>query len=49
MALGDLPGGLVLEALPPNAGGTGSLPGQGAKIPYALWPKRPNQKSETIL
>ena len=48
MALGDLPGGLVVEALPPNVGGTGSIPGQGAKIPYALWPERPNQKSETI-
>ena len=35
MALGDLPGGLVLEALPPNAGGTGSLPGRTAKVPHA--------------
>ena len=24
-----------------NAGGTGSIPGQGTSIPYAAWPKNP--------
>ena len=27
-----------------NAGGVGSIPGQGAKIPYASWPKKPKHK-----
>ena len=31
MALGDLPGGLVVEALPPNVGGTGSISGRGLR------------------
>ena len=39
MALGNLPGGLVVETLPPNAGGMGSIVGQGAKIPYACGQK----------
>ena len=28
------------ETLPSNAGGVGLMPGQGAKIPHALWPKK---------
>ena len=32
-----------------NAGSWGSIPGQGAKIPHALWPKKPKHKTETIL
>ena len=40
---GDFPGGLVVNLSPPNASGAGSIPGQGAKIPYALlWPKKRN-------
>ena len=35
----DFPGDLVAKTLPPNAGGVGLTPGQGAKIPHALWPK----------
>ena len=31
------PGGPVVKTLPSNAGGTGSIPGQGPKIPHALW------------
>ena len=31
------PGGPVVKMLPFNAGGTGSVPGWGAKIPHALW------------
>ena len=31
----DFPGGPVVENLPSNAGDTGSIPGQGTKIPHA--------------
>ena len=34
---GDYPGGPVVKALPPNAGDLGSIPDQGAEIPYARW------------
>ena len=30
------PGGLVVENLPCNAGGTSSIPGQGTKVPFAV-------------
>ena len=36
----DLPGGPVVKTLPSNAGGTGSIPGRAAKIPYALVPEK---------
>ena len=29
----------MVGTLPSNAGGAGSIPDQGAKIPHALWPK----------
>ena len=32
---GDFPGGPVVKNLPYNAGDTGSIPGQGTKIPHA--------------
>ena len=32
-----------------HAGGMGSVPGQGAKIPHATWPKTPKHKTEIIL
>ena len=32
----DLPGGPVAKNLPSSAGDTGSIPGQGTKIPYAV-------------
>ena len=35
---GDFPGGPVVKTLPSNAGGGGSIPGQGAMIPHASWP-----------
>ena len=38
---GDISGGLVP---PSNAGGMSSIPGQGAKIPYASCPKKQNMK-----
>ena len=31
------PGSPVLRLLAPNAGGTGSIPGQGIKILHAMW------------
>ena len=32
----DFPGGPVVKNLPYNARGTGSIPGQGTKIPHAM-------------
>ena len=32
---GDFPGGSVVKNLPSTAGGVGSIPGQGTKIPHA--------------
>ena len=29
----------MVETPPSNAGGVGSIPGRGAKIPHASWPK----------
>ena len=43
---GDFPGGPVVKTLPSNAGGAGLIPGQGAKIPHALWPKHQNIKQK---
>ena len=37
----DFPGGPVVKTSPSNAGGAGLIPGRGAKIPRALWPKKP--------
>ena len=42
----DFPGCPVVKTLPSNAGGAGSIPGQGAKIPHALWPKNQNIKQK---
>ena len=42
--LRDLPGGPVVKTSPSNAGGAGSIPGRGAKIPHASWPKNQNIK-----
>ena len=41
---GALPGGPVVKTSLSTAGGAGSTPGLGAKIPYALWPKSQNTK-----
>ena len=43
---GDFPGGPVIKTSPSNAGGAGSIPGQGAKIPHASWPKNQNRKQK---
>ena len=36
----DFPGGLAVKGPPSNAGGVGSIPGLGTKLPHALgWAK----------
>ena len=40
----DFPGGPVVKTSPSNAGGAGSIPGRGAKIPHASRPKNQNIK-----
>ena len=45
---GDFPGGPMVKTLPSNSAGVGSIPGQGAKIPY-LMAKKPKHKTEAIL
>ena len=43
---GDFPGGPVVKTLSSDAGGTGPIPGWGAKIPHASWPKKQNRKQK---
>ena len=43
---GDLPGGPVAGSSPRKAGDVGSVPGQGAEIPHASWPKHQNMKQK---
>ena len=38
----DFPHGPVVNTLPSSARGAGSIPGQGAKVPHASWPKNQN-------
>ena len=45
----DFLGGLAVKTSPSNAGGEGSIPGQGAKIPSDATIRKPKQKTETIL
>ena len=44
-----VPGGPVVKTLPSNAGGVGLIPGWGAKIPHALWPKKSKHNTEATL
>ena len=46
---GHSPGGPVVKTLPPNAGGGGSIPGWGAKIPHASWSKKKKKSRSTIV
>ena len=39
----------MVETSPSNAGGVGSIPGQGANIQHALGPKNHNIKTEAML
>ena len=45
----DLPGGPVVKTSPSSAGGAGSIPGRGARIPHASGPRKPKHKTEAIL
>ena len=47
--LWGFPGSPVVKSLPSNAGGAGSIPGQGPKIPLALQPKKTKHETEEIL
>ena len=40
----NFPGSQVVKTPPSNAEGTGSIPGQGAKIPHASKVKKKNKK-----
>ena len=42
----DFPGRPVVKTLPSNAGGAGSIPGWGVKIPHASWPKTQSIKQK---
>ena len=43
---GDFVGGPVVETLTSNARGEGLIPGWGAKLPHASWPKKQNIKQK---
>ena len=45
----DCPGRPVVNISPSKARGVGSIPGWGAKILYASWPKKQKHKTEAIL
>ena len=45
----DFPAGPVAETLSSKAEGTGSIPDQGAEIPRASWPKKPNKNRSNIV
>ena len=42
----DFPNGPVVKTSPSNAGGAGSIPGWGAEIAHASWPKNQSIKQE---
>ena len=42
----DFPGSPVVKSSPSNAGGAGSIPGQGAKISHAPGPKKQDIKQK---
>jgi len=42
----SFPGCSVVKTSPSNAGGVGSIPGWGAKIPHALRPKNKKQNKQ---
>ena len=46
---GDFPGGPVVKNLPSNAGDTGSIPGQGTKIPHATWQLSPRATTTELM
>ena len=42
----DFPGGPVVNTLPSSEAGAGLIPGRGAEIPHASWPKNQNMKQK---
>ena len=46
--VGDFPGSPVVKTSPPNAGGVGLIPAQGAKIPHGSWPKNKDIKQAIL-
>ena len=42
---GDFPGGPVVKTLPLHAGGEGSIPAQGVRVPHASWLKNQSIKN----
>ena len=42
----DFPRGPVVKTSPSNVGGVCSIPGPGAKIPHASWPKNQNVRQK---
>ena len=44
----ELPGSPEVKTSPSSAEGAGSVPGQGAKIPHASWPKKKNKKKQSM-
>ena len=48
-SLWDFPQGLVVKTLSSNAGGVGSIPGSGAKIPHVSWPRKPRLRSNIVI
>ena len=45
----DFPGSPVVKTSLSNAGGPSLIPGWGANIPHASWPKNQKDKTEAIL
>ena len=46
MSKRDFPSSPVVKALPSSAGGSGVIPGRGARIPHVSWPKDQNIKQK---
>ena len=44
----DFPRGPVVKTSPSSVGGVGLIPGWGAKIPHASWPKKQKLKQATL-
>ena len=42
----DFPGGPLVKTSPSSAGGVGLIPGRGAQVLHAFWPKNQNLKQK---
>ena len=45
----DFSSGPVVKTSLPNAGGSGSIPGQGVKIPHTSWVKKRKHKNRSCI